>query len=145
MFLVQFGYAHMHCGSHGVYPEVCGWVCSVLLQQNSQHDPALDLVFVNASIGQMRWSGNDNKEAMSIIGEDMIHSPNKLGTMGTRKILRTRNAQQSIIYVSVMAAVFNFYCDFVIPQLEELDATVSTHVNIRIYRACRKLLSMVSI
>jgi hypothetical protein len=147
MFMcLQFGYAHMHCGSHGVYPEVCGWICAILQDLHWDFSPALDLSFINTMcIGTIIWSKNDSKEAMSPIAEDMIHSPNKLGTMGTRKILRARNAQQSIIYLSVLAAVFNYFCDFVAPAIEAEDPSVRDSGPMKCVRACRQLLSTVSL
>jgi hypothetical protein len=145
---LQVVYGHQHCGSHGIYPEINGVL--VRMVDRSVFPPEIDVMcdipFVNACIDNILWSFMDRKESITHINpETMINKSTTTSHIGTRYTLKTRNDQQSLLYVSILAATLHYYCDFVLPPILARDATgmLAQHPLVRRFRVFRELISRV--
>lgn len=143
---VQIGYAHQHCGAHGIYPEICGWVISVLMQLVWPEGMrrVCDMAWVNRRIASVNWSCNDSMESVTQICDDMVAETTKKCTETTRVTLKSRNSAQSVLYLSVLSAALNYYCDFVLPrEIAKHGARVDDNATVKLVRACRDFLALV--
>jgi hypothetical protein len=141
--LRQIGYAHQHCCAHGIYQEILGTICALLSGLSWTFQPACSMQFINECIESMQWSYMDRKESLTPITEDMVTAATKKGLDTTRLKIHTRNSQQSVLYITLVSAALNFYCDGVLPKAIEEDPTRESDTAVQVVRACRDLATLV--
>jgi hypothetical protein len=117
--LNQVAYGYMHCTAQGIFQEIEGTVCKILqgLQYDARFHTKCDLDFINDNLENIKWSHVDANESITPIQDDMILDPAKKGNPAGRATLRSRNAQQTVLYMSLLSASLNHYCDSILPSI----------------------------
>jgi hypothetical protein len=101
-----------------------------------------NIEFINTYMADIKWSHVDANESMTPIADDMI-ADSILGNPIGRKELRTRNSQQSVLYLSVFAACLNHYCDAILPGVLDTHDELRGSPMVGCVLACRELAAKV--